>query len=379
MFDPVTLVFGESRVFSIDDPRANFLDKYWMFGAFALAPVWAFFVVKKYEPEADLLAYIALLTGPMYMLHMFETHGYDIFGNRYSGMDRLNSWLPAFMSPFMDVPLLSCKQITRISIVILAQLIGFSIHAHVSGRLRRIAYVVASCCFKLWTHVISFALSGRYNPGLMAALMFVGPLTFWLKKYLETQRPSFRIPLMVLAGPINNLFGYVAMTKLRNKNNPEDHDFEMGVIGVRLSHACSALLPGLVSGGHTKKSFCSFPQVWFMFLGPLVIGPVMGRKREDYIQKRQARRRSIEAIETAKDLLVLGSIKEAPSLGFGSGKPIKSGSMEMEALENALFGIEQERRWSNNEATIYSDLQKIKMNQNGKKKRKNKSKSNGHA
>lgn len=113
---------------------------------------------------------------PMYLLHQFEEHGIDLLGRRYAFLASLCATLgypvpsscPATPEFIFSVNVLACQ-------------IAFGL----AFFLRRTRPLVAACAWGLplvnaVAHVLMALADGRYNPGLLTALVLFVPGCAWM-------------------------------------------------------------------------------------------------------------------------------------------------------------------------------------------------------
>jgi hypothetical protein len=113
---------------------------------------------------------------PMYLLHMFEEHGIDVLGGRYAFL--------GFLCRTLGYPALSSCPATPefvFSVNVLACQIAFGL----AFFLRRTRPLIAACAWGIplvnaVAHVLPALVTGRYNPGLLTALVLFLPGCSWM-------------------------------------------------------------------------------------------------------------------------------------------------------------------------------------------------------
>jgi len=113
---------------------------------------------------------------PMYLLHMFEEHGIDLLGRRYAFIE--------FLCRLIGTPLVSDCPATP-AFVFAVNVIACQIAFGLAFFLRRRQPLVAACAWgiplvNLWAHVLPAVASGRYNPGLLTAIVLFLPGCAWM-------------------------------------------------------------------------------------------------------------------------------------------------------------------------------------------------------
>jgi hypothetical protein len=112
----------------------------------------------------------------MYLLHMFEEHGIDVLGRRYAFL--------GFLCRTLGYPVLSSCPATPefvFSVNVLACQIAFGL----AFFLRRSHPLIAACAWGIplvnaVAHVLPALATGRYNPGLLTALVLFVPGCAWM-------------------------------------------------------------------------------------------------------------------------------------------------------------------------------------------------------
>jgi uncharacterized protein with HXXEE motif len=113
---------------------------------------------------------------PMYLLHQFEEHGMDLLGRRYAFLASLCELLG-----HPSVPDCPATPAFIFSVNVIACQVAFGL----AFFLRRTKPLVAACVWgiplvNLFAHLVPAVVTGRYNPGLLTALVLFAPGCAWM-------------------------------------------------------------------------------------------------------------------------------------------------------------------------------------------------------
>lgn len=129
-------------------------------------------------------AFLLPLLWPMYLVHQFEEHGYDVHGNRFAflgsmchslGFDSV-SHCPADEPFIFAVNVIACP---------VAFLLPY-VFRHTRPLLAAIPWGVP--LINAWAHLATAAREGAYNPGLLTSVSLFLPLTFWVLRVLVQRK-----------------------------------------------------------------------------------------------------------------------------------------------------------------------------------------------
>jgi hypothetical protein len=136
---------------------------------------------------------------PMYMLHMFEEHGYDLLGERYHFRVFMCTTL-GFASRLDQCPADEWF-IFMVNVVAVwgANLLAF--------RRSPSQFYVAACTYGIplvngFAHLVPGILSGHYNPGVLTSALFFEPVSWWVLYQFVKQGvlPARLVPMVVISG-----------------------------------------------------------------------------------------------------------------------------------------------------------------------------------
>jgi len=124
---------------------------------------------------------------PIYLVHMFEEHGIDLLGRRYAFL--------ASLCELIGFPVVTDCPATP-AFVFSVNVIACQVAFGLAFFLRKSRPLVAACAWgiplvNLFAHLLPAVLTGRYNPGLLTALVLFAPGCAWM---LWTVRRSGVLP-----------------------------------------------------------------------------------------------------------------------------------------------------------------------------------------
>jgi hypothetical protein len=113
---------------------------------------------------------------PMYLFHMFEEHGIDVLGRRYAFL--------GFLCQSLGYPVPSSCPATP-EFVFAVNVLACQVAFGLAFFLRRTRPLVAACAWGIplvnaVAHVLPALATGRYNPGLLTALVLFVPGCSWM-------------------------------------------------------------------------------------------------------------------------------------------------------------------------------------------------------
>jgi Protein of unknown function with HXXEE motif len=125
---------------------------------------------------------IAKLALPVYILHQFEEHGIDAFGEKY-----------AFQAFFCDALGFSASACPCDDLFIFAVNVGtvwlcFGICSVLWKRPKLLAASYGLVLTNAVGHLVQAIVRSSYNPGLLTALLFFVPLSLWTYRTLHRQK-----------------------------------------------------------------------------------------------------------------------------------------------------------------------------------------------
>jgi hypothetical protein len=170
---------GAGRVRS--DPRMDWLLYDWPFASLAAAALMllALFLAPRdatRPPRWRDPRWLIWLGVPMYMLHMFEEHGYDLLGRRYEFRTFMCTALG-----FGDA-LAACP--ADRAFIFTVNVVAVTGGGVLAGLLARRRPAVGACVYGIplvnsLAHVVPALRAGAYNPGVLTAVLLFWPVTAW--------------------------------------------------------------------------------------------------------------------------------------------------------------------------------------------------------
>lgn len=183
----------------------DWINYHWMFLAF---PTTLLFIIVKYvirgsnnktsssSPLVDELLLWNWLALPVYAMHQFEEHGYDLYGRRYHFIEYFNNNFPVSLTPNL---------VTAINLVQVYW--QFSYYAHLGETRQQPLYsalIHAVCAFNaIGGHLLPALLSGTYNPGCAQSLFMLPYSLYALRQYyLFTNKSIGWVAVCVFYGSV---------------------------------------------------------------------------------------------------------------------------------------------------------------------------------
>ncbi|MEM1094993.1 MAG: HXXEE domain-containing protein [Bacteroidota bacterium] len=192
--------------------QQDFLVEHWMkIGTYAIPFIGiGIFAFREKEVSwtSDLRA-VALIMLAGYIIHQFEEHWIDIFGNTYAFYTFNNN----FILTNLGQPNSATKPLTKESIFVintsLVWLIGALAILRSPQHLFPFFAMAGIIVVNGVVHVLAGLATQAYNPGLVTSLVIFIPLYVWIVKTFRTSTPHFKV--LVWGGLIWALLAHVIM------------------------------------------------------------------------------------------------------------------------------------------------------------------------
>ena len=166
------------------------------------------FSEKELSPKSN-LRFLALLMLVAYIIHQFEEHWVDIYGNAYAFYSFNNN----FILSNLGEPNSAIKPLTRESIFVintaLVWLIGILAILRSPRHLFPFFAMAGIIVVNGFVHIMAGIATQVYNPGLLTSIVIFIPLYFWLTTKLRHSIENFR--KLVLRGLIWAILGHILM------------------------------------------------------------------------------------------------------------------------------------------------------------------------
>jgi len=163
---------------------------------------------KELSPKSN-LRFLALLMLVAYIIHQFEEHWVDIYGNVYAFYTFNNN----FILTNLGEPDSAIKPLTRESIFIintsLVWLIGILAILRSPKHLFPFFAMAGIIVVNGFVHIIAGIATQVYNPGLLTSIVIFIPLYFWLTTKLRHLTENYK--KLVLGGLIWAILAHVIM------------------------------------------------------------------------------------------------------------------------------------------------------------------------
>ncbi|MEM9361414.1 MAG: HXXEE domain-containing protein [Bacteroidota bacterium] len=192
----------------------NFLIDHWMkLGTYAIPfigiGIFAFKEKVVDPPLTSNLRFIAVISLMAYILHQFEEHWIDLFGNYYAFYTFNNS----FILEGLRQPDATVKPLTKESIFVintsLVWLVGLLAILRSPKHIFPLVSMASIVLVNGIVHIVGAISKLQYNPGLFTSLVLFIPLYFWFWGHIRKRIDNYKA--LVLCGLIWGFLAHVIM------------------------------------------------------------------------------------------------------------------------------------------------------------------------
>ena len=190
----------------------DFLINHWMkIGTYSIPFLFVglFAFREKELSKSSNYRFLALLMLVAYIIHQFEEHWIDIYGNIYAFYASNN----AFILDRLGEPNSSIMPLTKESIFVintsLVWLIGLLAILRSPKHLFPFFSMAGIIVINGFVHVMGSLITQAYNPGVLTSVLIFIPLYFWLLRKVQKSTENFK--LLVIGGLIWAFLAHVIM------------------------------------------------------------------------------------------------------------------------------------------------------------------------
>mgnify|MGYP001792876348 CR=1 FL=1 len=178
----------------------EFLLDHWMkIGTYAIPflLIAAFAFWEAPEPTRPLyhFRFLGLLLLIAYLVHQYEEHWIDLYGNYYAFYTFNNN----FILSNLGQPEAATQPLTKAAVFMintaLVWLVGLLAILRSPRHLFPLIAMASIIVVNGLVHLLAGLVNWQYNPGLLTSVVLFVPLYFWFARYLLRSSPSYRKPL----------------------------------------------------------------------------------------------------------------------------------------------------------------------------------------